>query len=1015
MSLTGALLLVFGISIGVATFIENDFGAIGAQSVVYKALWFELLLGLLVINMIGVIVVQKMWRKEKWTNLLFHSAFIIIIIGAGITRFFGQEGLMHIREGQTADSFISDATYVSAIVLDGNYQKEFHDKVLFSRIKNNHYSKSVTLSSGSIKFKLKQFIFNAQQIVEHDESNGTPILTLIIAGDQGRQNMFIKAGETNNINGLPISFNEPNAINTVQLMASDSGLVINSPVPINTMNMDSRQMATLETGKWMPLTYRTLYTTGNANFVLNAYDPQATVKIVSARVSNNAQQTRDAVVMEVSGHDTNKEVLLFGGKGYEPEPVFVRLGDINMSLTYGARRVKVPFSVTLKDFQLDRYPGSNSPSSYASEVEVKDEQTQFPFRIYMNNILSYKGYRLYQSSYDKDELGTVLSVNKDKPGTTVTYIGYLLLAIGLISIVFSKNTRFRHLSKMIDNVHEKRQKLKVVVVSALLMISTSSMAMEVPEAPPVKQAEEFGSLVYQTNGGRMAPVNSLASDLLRKVYKSSTLEGYTAEQVVLGMMSNAHEWQKVPMIKVRNSAISSILGISDGDNASFMDFFTSEGEYKLATFVDQAYAKKPAVRSTFDKDIMNVDERLNVSYMVYQGLILKIFPVPNDPDHHWVSPLDDNFYSLTGEDSVFVRNGAYMYFRSIATKNYEQANQILDGIKKYQSTYGGSVMPSQQKVNMEINFNKWNIFLKLFPYYSLVGFVLMMIVFVTILYPRFKLGIPVKIMLGLIILGFIAHTVGLALRWYISGHAPWSNGYEAMIYIAWATVFAGLAFSRKSPMTLGVTAFLGGIILSVAHMSFLNPEITNLVPVLKSYWLTIHVATITASYGFMALGALLAFLNLSIMIFKNEGNKERLSLSIEELTYVIEMALSIGLIMLTIGNFLGGVWANESWGRYWGWDPKETWALASIIFYAFVLHMRYIPGLRGPYAFNLAALVTFASIIMTFFGVNYYLSGLHSYAAGDPMPIPAWVYYSVGIVTVLGVASYWRNKKFLES
>ena len=1010
MSLTGALLLVFGISIGVATFIENDFGAIGSQSVVYKALWFELLLALMVVNMIGVIVVQKMWRRENWTNFLFHSAFIIILIGAAITRFFGQEGLMHIREGETTSSFISDDTYVSATILDGDYKKEFYDKVLFSRIKNNRYSNSVTLASGSVDFKMKQFIFNAKQIAEHDEGSGSPILTLVTAGEQGRQNMFMKAGQTGNINGLPVSFALENAVNAVRIIPSDSGLVMNSPFPLNTMSMDTRQMATVEPNQWVPANYRMLYTAGQVNFVISAYDARATIKIVSAPVENNAQQTRDAIVMKVSGMGDSKEVLLFGGKGFEPEPVFVELGGINMSLSYGAKRIKVPFSVTLTDFQLDRYPGSNSPSSYASEVEVTDGETKFPFRVYMNNILSYKGYRLYQSSYDRDELGTVLSVNKDKPGTAVTYIGYLLLAIGLISILFSKNTRFAKLSQLIDRVHKKRQKL-ASLIAFLLLVSTSAMAIDVPEVAPVKQAEAFGRVIYQTNGGRMAPVNSLASDLLRKVYKHSTLEGYTAEQVVLGMMSNAHEWQKVPMIQVKNSAINSILG-TKSNYASFLDFFNEKGEYKLAELVDKAYAKKPTNQSTFDKDIMKVDERLNVSYMVYQGRILKIFPVPNDPDHHWVSPLDDNFYTLTGEDSTFVRNGAYQYFRSIATKNYEQADFILNGIKKYQTTYGGAVMPSEQKINMEISFNEWNIFQKLFPYYLIVGFVLMITIFFTILNPKMKLGIPIKIMLGLIILGFTAHTVGLAIRWYISGHAPWSNGYEAMTYIAWATVFAGLAFSRKSPMTLGVTAFLGGIILFVAHLSFLDPQITNLVPVLKSYWLTIHVATITASYGFMALGALLAFLNLSIMIFKNESNKERLSLSIEELTYVIEMALSIGIIMLTIGNFLGGVWANESWGRYWGWDPKETWALASIIFYAFVLHMRFIPGLRGTYAFNLAALITFASIIMTFFGVNYYLSGLHSYAAGDPMPIPSWVYYSVATVTVLGVVSYFRNRKF---
>jgi cytochrome c-type biogenesis protein CcsB len=232
-----------------------------------------------------------------------------------------------------------------------------------------------------------------------------------------------------------------------------------------------------------------------------------------------------------------------------------------------------------------------------------------------------------------------------------------------------------------------------------------------------------------------------------------------------------------------------------------------------------------------------------------------------------------------------------------------------------------------------------------------------------------------------------------------------------MIYIAWATLLAGLLFSRKSEMTLAVTSILSAIILMVAHLSWMDPEITNLVPVLKSYWLTVHVATIVASYGFLGLGALLAFVNLLSFIAKRKSNIDSLNLSIKELTYVIEMTLTFGLILLTIGNFLGGIWANESWGRYWGWDPKETWALASIIFYSFVLHMRFIPGLQSLYAFNLAALITFASILMTYFGVNFYLSGFHSYAAADPVPIPTFGYYTVAVIAVVALWAYFNNER----
>jgi cytochrome c-type biogenesis protein CcsB len=245
-------------------------------------------------------------------------------------------------------------------------------------------------------------------------------------------------------------------------------------------------------------------------------------------------------------------------------------------------------------------------------------------------------------------------------------------------------------------------------------------------------------------------------------------------------------------------------------------------------------------------------------------------------------------------------------------------------------------------------------------------------------------------------------------RWYVSGHAPWSNGYETLIYVAWATVLAGLVFSSKSPITMSVAPVIAFITLKIAHLSWMDPQITHLVPVLKSYWLIIHVATITASYGFLIMGALMGFVNLIIMILKHQTHTKSI---IREITCTIEMALVVGLALLTIGIFLGAVWANESWGRYWGWDPKETWALVTMLVYAFILHMRMIPGLKSDYSFNLATLLAVGSVIMTYFGVNYYLSGLHSYAKGDPLPIPSVVYIILLVIAVTAIFAYFRKIK----
>ena len=276
--------------------------------------------------------------------------------------------------------------------------------------------------------------------------------------------------------------------------------------------------------------------------------------------------------------------------------------------------------------------------------------------------------------------------------------------------------------------------------------------------------------------------------------------------------------------------------------------------------------------------------------------------------------------------------------------------------------------------------------------------------------PKFPMKWIMRVSWAILFIGFAIHVLGMGIRWYIAGHAPWSNAYESIVFIAGSTVLAGIILARQSPFALAGTAILAGVTMGVAHMNFINPEITNLVPVLKSYWLMIHVATILSGDGFLGLGSILSLMVLILFIIRGKKGNENIDRSIKELTNLSEMGLIIGLFLLTIGNFLGGVWANESWGRYWGWDSKETWAAVTILIYASVLHLRFLPALKSTFAFNVASAWAYSSVLMTYFGVNYYLSGLHSYAAGDPVPIPMWVYYGIAGLIVLTVAAA-RNRK----
>jgi cytochrome c-type biogenesis protein CcsB len=356
--------------------------------------------------------------------------------------------------------------------------------------------------------------------------------------------------------------------------------------------------------------------------------------------------------------------------------------------------------------------------------------------------------------------------------------------------------------------------------------------------------------------------------------------------------------------------------------------------------------------------------------------------------------------------NVFLR-----YLTSLQMGNYQAARSYVAQLSNNQLTSG--VVPPESKKKLEILYNSFNVFPQLAKLYGVMGIIMMTLSFLLVfrerkIYrPLFKAG---EIIL---IIALVVHLMVLLARWYISGHAPMSNGYESMIFVSWVTLLAGLIFVNRSRYALALTAILSALSLMVAGMSNMNPEITNLVPVLKSPWLTIHVAVIMAGYGFLGLASIMGLLNVILYGVLNKSNKSRLEEVIHQVTGVNHLTLIVGLYFMTAGVFLGGVWANESWGRYWGWDPKETWALITVLVYAFVSHMHRIPGLRGRFAFNLASFISYSSVMMTYFGVNYFLGGMHSYASGSSFKIPLWSYLIILFLTGLAVFAYRKQQKLL--
>ena len=585
---------------------------------------------------------------------------------------------------------------------------------------------------------------------------------------------------------------------------------------------------------------------------------------------------------------------------------------------------------------------------------------------------------------------------------------------------------FKDLSKTLDKIKIEKSKLTLLLLLTFSIVWSQDHdhtktqinfdSLVVADAFSKEHAAKFGSLVIQDMGGRMKPANTFSSELLRKVSKSDTYNGMDSNQVLLSILNAPAVWYNIPVIYLKrgNDSIRSILGVNTkAKYAPLMSFFDATGVYKLSAQLEGAY--RTPVPNQFQKDFIEVDKRVNLLYSALEGKVLRIFPIPEDENNKWVSFPELEEANFKGTDSLYVRNVLPLYFQSLragkAINDYKQASDLLESLAGFQKRYGGEILPSEDKISAEIAYNKYDIFKRLFSWYLYVGALFFIILLIQIFKDSKLIRSSIVFFKASIWILFLLHTAGLIARWYISGHAPWSDAYESMIYVSWATMFFGLAFGRKSNLTMAATTFVTAMILMIAHWNWMDPAIANLQPVLDSYWLMIHVAVIVGSYGPFALSMIIGIVTLLLILMTTNKNKARMALNIKELTVINELSLTVGLIMLTIGNFLGGMWANESWGRYWGWDPKETWALISIMIYAFVIHMRLIPALKSNWMFNFSSILAFGSIMMTYFGVNFYLSGLHSYASGDKIITPNFVYYALFFVTLLGGASYWRFKK----
>ena len=623
----------------------------------------------------------------------------------------------------------------------------------------------------------------------------------------------------------------------------------------------------------------------------------------------------------------------------------------------------MPFILQLDRFETEYYPGTNAPVNYKSHVKVIEGNKVSEEIISMNNILSVRGFRFYQSSFDEDGDGTILSVNYDRFGIPVTYGGYLLLGISILWILLSPKGNFRKLLR--------HPLLKSGLCLLLFIVPTGLFANF--GTLEKNEAAKLGMLQIMYNN-RVAPLQTFAKDFTRKITKKKQYQNYTCEQVIAGWIFYPEKWQNEPMIYVKNKELRALLDI--GEYVPLTDFFNEKEEYRLALLHSKIL--KENKESPLLKAIAETDEKIQIINMLQQGVMLTVFPYENSGKLQWFSPASELPEDIPDNDKLLIRNVFFLLKSNISKGEIDAFRQTIDKLKIYQYKMGGESVLSESKMEAERLYNKLDITTILYRVNLCLGVILFIFFCIGMISPNSKLTsfLPVlfKVFALLLLCSFLLLCVDMGLRIYISGRLPLSNGYETMIFIAWCILFISLLFHRKFRLIVPFGFLLSGFVLLVSSLGQMNPQITPLMPVLKSPWLSIHVSLIMMSY------ALFAFIMLNgitaiILNFSKKDNKEY----IEQLMLISRIFLYPAVFLLGAGIFIGAIWANVSWGRYWAWDPKEVWALITFLVYGMAFHCRSLPFFRKPLFFHIYMVIAFSSLLMTYFGVNYLLGGLHSY------------------------------------
>ena len=643
----------------------------------------------------------------------------------------------------------------------------------------------------------------------------------------------------------------------------------------------------------------------------------------------------------------------------------------------GMKEEKLPFSLCLQKFEAKMHDGTNAAADYSSKFTVIDGDDKSEGEVSMNNIYSHRSYRLYQSSYDEDGKGSVLAINADPYGIPVTYTGYALLFISLVWMLFDPKGGYR---KLLKSPLLKKGALMIALILSMGNIQTlhaESATGNLQNAVlPKETAEKFGELHILYND-RICPVQTFALDFCKKIYGARSYQGLTAEQVLSGWVFYGNTWANEPFIKIKSGEMKTAMNLPD--YASLNTFFNREmGGYTIGQYVQEYYNGQ---QDKFHQQAADIDGKIQIIMELREGISLKVLPytftknVKATKDHSfikagtttWFSPVDKLPQAVEHQHALYIRNVFSLLNGDVKAGNTSRVNEFFVKMKKYQEVSSGNSLPTATQYKAERINNA-------FPFATILFMANLTLGFIALFYTIYRmtkkreikaLNIALPILLGV---SFLALTFGLALRWIISGNIPMSNGYESMLTVAWFVMLISILMQLRIRIVMVFGFLISGFFLLVSHINQMDPAIGQMMPVLNSPLLSIHVSIIMMSYALLSLTFICGIMGICL---RSHG---------EELQALSRIFLYPALTTMGFGIFIGAIWANVSWGNYWSWDSKETWALITFMIYAVVVHTQSLPVFRKPLVYHIYITLAFLSIAMTYFGVNYFLTGMHSYA-----------------------------------